>query len=218
MQSVLKLRGGQFCGETVAERSVAGLRFTETFYPPDFKTPKHLHVHGYLCFILEGSCFQTSGSKRREASASDVILHPPAQLEHEQFGTTGGRIFHVDLDTFWLNRFREYRALLDDSLEFQRTPLTMLMMKLYAESRYADTVAPLAVEGLMLEIIAAASRRLSTSVQSRTPAWLQTVKEILHDQFQEKLTLTVIANEVGVHPVYLATTFRKHAGLTVGEY
>jgi AraC family transcriptional regulator len=34
----------------------------------------------------------------------------------------------------------------------------------------------------------------------------------------ETLTLTQIAQVVGVHPVYLATAFRKKFGLTIGEF
>jgi AraC family transcriptional regulator len=38
------------------------------------------------------------------------------------------------------------------------------------------------------------------------------------EHFSETLTLTQIAQVVGVHPVYLATAFRKKFGLTIGEF
>jgi AraC family transcriptional regulator len=40
----------------------------------------------------------------------------------------------------------------------------------------------------------------------------------LHEQFAENVTLAELAKMVGVHPVYLASSFRKQYGCTVGEY
>ena len=44
------------------------------------------------------------------------------------------------------------------------------------------------------------------------------VREVLHAQFQETLTHDDVAKLVGVHPVHLATVFRRHFGCTIGEY
>ena len=41
---------------------------------------------------------------------------------------------------------------------------------------------------------------------------------MLVEHFSETLKLTQIAAEVGVHPVYLATAFRRKFGVTVGEF
>lgn len=43
-------------------------------------------------------------------------------------------------------------------------------------------------------------------------------KEMLHDNFLQPLSLSQIAVTVGVHPVYLATAFRRHYQFSIGEY
>ena len=88
-------------------------------------------------------------------------------------------------------------------------------MRLYREFRLMDAVSPLAIEGLVLEILAELVR---LTASSRLPPWLLRARELIHDRFQENLGLADIAAAVGVHPVYLASTFRRHFRRTIGDY
>src|SRR5262249_39641084 len=73
------------------------------------------------------------------------------------------------------------------------------------------------IEGLALEILAEASRRTGAEIGA-APLWLRQAREMIVAHFSETLRLTEIAAKVGVHPVYLATTFRQKYGVTVGEF
>jgi AraC family transcriptional regulator len=81
-----------------------------------------------------------------------------------------------------------------------------------------DEVSPLIIEGLSLEMIAETARRKSATTEGRRPRWLLHARDIIHSRFVECLRLAQIAEQVGVHPVYLASEFRKHFGCTIGEY
>jgi AraC family transcriptional regulator len=70
----------------------------------------------------------------------------------------------------------------------------------------------------MLEIIAEACRKRMKLSRARPPRWLEQTKEMLHESFLEPLTLSGIAETVGVHPVYLASVFRRYYRCSVGEY
>ena len=52
----------------------------------------------------------------------------------------------------------------------------------------------------------------------RSPIWLKTVEELLREKFNERLTLAEIAETVGVHPVHLAQSFRRHYQMTIGGF
>jgi AraC family transcriptional regulator len=79
-------------------------------------------------------------------------------------------------------------------------------------------VTPLAIEGLTLELLAETSRRSVVSSNHKRPLWLEQAREILHAHFTGQLTLTSIAEMVGVHPVHLAREFRKYYLCTMGDY
>ena len=74
------------------------------------------------------------------------------------------------------------------------------------------------MEGLVLEMLAEASRGKTQWKDRSLPLWLRKARELLKVRFAEKFTIAEIASEVGIHEVHLATTFRKHFGCTIGEF
>jgi AraC family transcriptional regulator len=90
--------------------------------------------------------------------------------------------------------------------------------RLYREFRQMDDVSPLAIEGLLLEILADASRRAVRAHGRRRPRWLEQVRDLLHSRFAERLALAELGEAVNVHPIYLASQFRRHFGCTLGDY
>jgi AraC family transcriptional regulator len=73
------------------------------------------------------------------------------------------------------------------------------------------------MEGIALEMIAE-SARYAVTAEGPLPEWLAKARALLHARFCERLSLDDIASAVGVHPVHLATVFRKKYDRTVGEY
>src|SRR5262249_40350364 len=102
--------------------------------------------------------------------------------------------------------------------DFQGGPFVRLARCLYREFRQSDPFAPLAVEGLMLELIAGLARRRDHAAGRRPPVWLARVRELLRARFGAPPGLGEMAREVGVHAVHLARTFRAHYGCSTGEY
>ncbi len=51
-----------------------------------------------------------------------------------------------------------------------------------------------------------------------TPKWLMDVHQFLLERFSERLTLSDLAVQAGVHPVYLSRVFRAYYGCSIGEY
>jgi AraC family transcriptional regulator len=88
----------------------------------------------------------------------------------------------------------------------------------YDEMRRMDAAAPLAIEGLLLELVACASRMREQNGSSGRPRWLEDARDRIHVELADRPTLTGLAESVGVHPVTLARAFRRAFGCTVGEY
>jgi AraC family transcriptional regulator len=208
---------GNYYGLSSPIRQISGLRLAERTYPPDFKSPRHSHPEAYFCLILDGSSTQTYGSKSRVREPLTTAFYPPNELQSESFGCAGGRIFNVEIDARWLGHFREYSVIGQESHDRRGGAVAWLIGKLHHEFRRMDQTSALMIEGLTLEIIAEASRQFAAS-ENRASRWLEHARQILHEQFAENITLADLADLVGVHPVYLASSFRKKYGCTVGEY
>ena len=65
-----------------------------------------------------------------------------------------------------------------------------------------DAAAPLAIEGLLLEILAGAARERDLRLTGGVPRWLIEARDYLHDPGQVG-SLGELAAAVGVHPVTL---------------
>jgi AraC-like DNA-binding protein len=88
---------------------------------------------------------------------------------------------------------------------------------LQGEFRHTDTHSPIVVEALLLDLLSRHVDILRDRSVAR-PKWLSTLLDYLDDTFEQEWTLTNIAAEMGVHPVYLCRTFSEHFDCTLGEY
>jgi len=205
-------------GKTLKSHWVAGLRIAETTYVPGLKVPQHSHEHGYFSLVLDGTFDGVYGRKAQKGRPFYAVFRPPDEPHSVHFHRTGARLFSIEVETSNLERVREHSLRLDQSTELVGGELAWLALRIYREVRDMDKASPLAIEGLFLEMLAAASRRSMKVEAGRGPGWLRRVKEILNASFSDRLTIAGIAEMIDVHPVYLATTFRKHYHCTIGEY
>jgi AraC family transcriptional regulator len=92
-----------------------------------------------------------------------------------------------------------------------------LLCRLYCEYQARDAAAPLAMEGLTLEVLAEISPARLCPTDPRPPRWLLQARDLLHDQFASNVTLSDIAAAVDIHPTYLARAFRRQFGCSLGD-
>lgn len=212
-----KLPAGHFLGRTLTARALAGARLTEASYAAGLKLPRHAHELAKYCFVLAGSFVETVGQKASVRQPL-TLAYQPADTTHEEAHEAPGQHFLIELETSWLVRAREYAAVLEQPVDLPGTAPIRLATQLYDEFRRADNVSPLAIEGLILELLVETSRRATPATECRPPRWLEQLDELLRARFAENLALADLAAAVGVHAVHLARVFRKFHGCTVGEY
>jgi AraC family transcriptional regulator len=214
----LILPSGQLFGRRLRSRDFAELKLMETDYASGAQIPKHAHERASLCLVLEGAYNEISGGRDRLCQPRSLTFYAPGKEHSDHFHESGGRCFNVEVSTVWLERVREYSKVAASQTEFSGGTPSLLASKLYKEFQLMDEVAPLAIEGLMLEIVAEASRQTAAVSIRATPARIEQAKQFLHAHFRSPIRLEQIAQAVGAHPVYVAREFRRHFGLTVGEY
>jgi len=156
-------------------------------------------------------------NKQRGCKPSTLVFHPAEEIHADQFLDQGGQLFRLEIQSSWIERIHPYSTVLTHAAEFTGGPMVSLVTKLYRECYQPDSVSPLAVEGLALEMIAEMSRRQIHS-ERNPPRWIDQARDFLHEHFAEKLNPTAIAGQLGVHPVHLARSFRQTYGCTMGEY
>lgn len=195
----------------------SALTLRETLHAPYSKIPVHAHDSASLCLTLTGQALEIIDGTRIITQPGGVITRAPGIKHSDQYGAVPHRSFMIELDDKWLETCRHFLRVFEGHRHFPGGPVSALALRIYRESRIKDSLAPVIVEGLMLEMLGHALRSLVKS-PVRLPSWLTQARDLLHGRFNDSLSLIEIANTVGVHPTHLARTFKKHYRTTVGEY
>ena len=196
---------------------MSGLTLTERSQMPCTVIPRHGHAAASICLALAGQGIEVNGGVRKTIRPGGLILRAPGLVHSNEYGITGYRGFMIEVSTNWLATWSQFQRVFEGHKHFQGGLLPSLVLRIYRESRVRDSVAPIVVEGLMLEMLGNASRSLAKP-PVRLPGWLKHAKDLLQGNFNDSLNLIQIAETVGVHPTHLARTFKKHYRTTVGEY
>ncbi len=197
----------------VARRDVAGLVFSSLRYEPGATLGWHVHPLAYLSFVGAGSYTERLGAGTRHCRASTLLLHEAGERHANVFHDRPVRLLRVEAGDAWWLDFARTRAAVDGP---PGEPSKRLCLRMLEELHAPDDVTPLALHGLLLELVAGVSRE-SARPGRREPAWLERVEELLRASSDTRLDLATIAAHVGVHPVHLARTFRRHRRRTIGE-
>lgn len=192
-------------------RSIGELTLSETRYGSGAALPTHSHEYACLVFVIEGTFAERCGAVERTASPGMMILRPPGEAHSDRFDRSAGRCLNIEIPPSWHTRA------LETSGTFTGTPFDLLGHRLCDELRHADETSPLAVESILLSLLADAGRA-SRRPSHPPPVWLARAKDAIHGRMSEQFTLAMIATDVGVHPVHLASAFQRFFGQSVGAY
>jgi|SRR5579863_7532791 len=213
-----RLAVGQFHGVVLRTRTINGVRLTEDVYPQDLLVPRHSHELAYFSFVIEGSYKEYVGDQVRDCAPGTAVFHPACETHSDRFQTAGGRIFSVEISSDWIRRLKDENCDVAAPRTFYRGSVSKTVFQLLREFRTPDLFSAIAIEGLVLQLLAQLSRYAAMPGSPGPARWMKVVLEILNNEFDQKLDLTFIANRAGIHPVHLAREFRKQHCCTVGDY
>jgi AraC family transcriptional regulator len=208
---------GEFYGTQQLNYDTPTGRFTEMVYSPSFRIARHAHERAFFGFVLEGGYQETFEQRQRECRPCTFLFHPEGERHSELHYETVVRIFCFEPAPNWLEKVRDRSGCLCEPFDSQGGPLARVAARLYDEFRVQDAFSSIAMEGLALELLATACRG-QFDQESKPPRWLREIRDILHEQFSEDLSLGELASQVGIHPAHLARAFRHHYHCTVGDY
>jgi len=203
-------------GETLRLRTIGPFILKENVYPGGMVLPKHAHARAYITFVIEGA-FRERYATRSILCRTGMIRYLPAGEVHENEVQTQSRCLHISSDPSSFEQLRQQPSVPRKPAEMSGLTTTWLANRLYAEFSRQDSASEMAIEGLVLEILAEIARSEATDTSLLAPHWLKQATEIVESRFLERLSLTGIASEVGVHYVHLSRQFHKYNRCTVGE-
>lgn len=180
--------------------------------------PQHCHADCYLTLVLSGTYRERFAGREFEWQEGALHLLPAGELHENQF-LTAVRLLRVKIEPLAVERLGEEHArCLAEPREITGPLSKWLASRVLHEFMAQDDIAPLAMEGVLLEILAESARSSDDSHASSAPNWLRRVRETLEESYIEGPALASLAAIAGVHPVHLSREFHRHYQMTIGEY
>jgi AraC family transcriptional regulator len=205
-------------GSVLRWRRVGGLALAEVHHAGGHETRVRVVEAARFVFVVRGGGEVECGGRRLPFRGSSVVFEPAGYASIWRFCADTVCLAVAASDAF-LDRTREAAAAFARPAVVDDGMVVHLARRLYGEFRLRDEVSRLAVESLVIGVLAEAARRQAQPRILRVPpAWLLLVLEILDSRFTTDLGLRSVAAEVGVHPVHLARTFRQYQRCTVTNY
>jgi AraC family transcriptional regulator len=210
------LSPGGFLGKVVRQQACAGLSLTETRHPAGARLPRHCHERAYFCLIRRGTYREEYGNRQRFCGPHMLAFHPPMEVHAEHVDAEEVCSFNIEITSLWV-RGSAGRALpLSEPFDCHAGPAVGLAVRILDEFNCFDASSPLIIEGLTLELLGVCDRQVRC--ETAPPRWLRRVSELLRERCTDSWNLAAVAAEAGVHPGYLATSFRRHFGCTIGDF
>ena len=197
-------------------RAVAGpFEVTRLVFPASFRHGSVEPERGYLVVVLDGSVEKSFASRTTTLSRSSIATLPAGASHSSAFARCSTQILAIrptdgqaaGLFGTLLSRHRHLTAAVSTTLGWR--------MACELESR--DAGWSLALEGLVLQLLAATGR-VAEPPPARATDWLRTARDLIHERVPEHPSLTELAAAVGRHPTHVARAFRREHGMTVAEY
>jgi AraC family transcriptional regulator len=200
------------------QSSNSGIECRCTRYEPNSSLARHCHDATNLVLTLSGSYEHAPSGRATHFQPRGLLYLPAGESHSNRFGERGTSCFIVTVSGTWIGR----------RLETCRTEaaipkvcfggdISQLALRMYDELKNQDPLSELIIEGLFLELLGRWFRE-GRGGPGHAPDWLRSVRDLLHDSFRENVSLSQIAQQVGVHPSHLAREFHRVYGETAGEY
>ena len=195
---------------------VNDLLVTDMTFAAARQSRDHEHELPFVAVVLEGCLEKWMGRLSFDVTTAGAYVMP-AGVRHIDRYPAGVRLLtlEIDLET---EMWEPCAGLVQRVRRLRGPGLASLARQISVELQAQDDARSLAVEGLGLELVAAAMRSVEhANERPKAPAWLNVVDEFLIASFFQPLRIADIASVVHVHPAHLARVFRTHHGETIGN-
>ena len=209
----LNLAPGEFFGGARLVRSVAGIEVSHRIAagsPEQVLT--HTHRDAHFILVTGGEYVSAAG---RSGTGPVLIYNPPGTTHRDHFERGRGSFFAISLAPGYAAVALAGTAVPNEPRYLTAPPQHALAMRIAAAC--TAEAATLSVDARCMELLGSMDARRQGLPMS-PPRWLGSAVELLQDRYREELTIAEIANAVGVHPIHLARTFRRHLRCAPGEF
>jgi AraC family transcriptional regulator len=210
------LKTGEFFGKINNFFHDENFTLSVTEYDQDdqLASEKHYHFHPNIFFILRGGVLEKcrgSCSENQTGSISFYHAGEPHQNIRELFPL---KSINIEVEDSFLSKYDFTVNRLEESISIN-PDMKFLMLQIYREIEESDSLTPISIKMAFLSLLTKSEELTS---YNQWPSWMKHIDELLHECWNETLSLEDLSRITGVHPVTISKHFSKYLGCTLGQY
>lgn len=188
-------------------------------FAPNLSIPSHFHEWSCVSVLLEGRFEQRFPGKWCDCPPGVVLAKPPGERHEDRWSDGWSRHLIIEIDPERHNDLGASRSSAEEIVHVGGIGAETIAREAWRELTAPDSMTPVALEGLALQLLARVQRGVRALVSpGSAPSWLAQATDFLHENFRSSFRLADVAAAAGVHPDHLSRVFSSVHRLTVGEY
>ena len=209
-------------GRRLALVEVGGYRVIDAAYANGQSIARHTHPRPALSFVSRGRFREDTRWGSAVCEAGMMHVRPSEEPHENRFEGVGTHLLIVDVPLEPVLEDRRIRRLVRGPALVEDGAVRSLAGQLQWELHHRDQASDLAVEGLVLALLArlvrVTSSERTTGHARGSAASLERAREFIDVHFARVLPLAEIALVAGLHPSSLARAFKRRYELTPWQY
>lgn len=198
--------------------AVGPFRVSIADFEPDLRIPMHYHDWACVSVLLSGQFEQRFPGRSCECPPGVVLAKPPAERHEDRWYSTWSRHLIIEIDPERHEELGPVRSAVERISHVHAVGAESLAWAAWKELVAPDSVTPVAIESIVLQLLSRLQRRSDGKMSSVPPQWLATALEFVHDNYRSPIRLADVAVAAGVSPDHLARVFGTVKGTTIGAY
>ena len=189
------------------------LRVALTEHSPNTFLPPHSHDIATITIVLGGDYQENIGDGDTDLPSMAVVVKPSRTCHSNRVAARGARCLLVEFSERAVDELKEVGNLFPRARTVDLTRAADVALQMLAKA-----AEPLVLEELSMGLIGTLSDELCSRRSPPAGAWLDRVRDRLHEDDSSQLTLRGLSNATGYHPVYVARAFKRRFGESIGSY
>jgi AraC family transcriptional regulator len=198
-------------GRDLRTGTAGNARFIEASYAPFTRFASHAHDKANITLVIRGEIKETVAHQTIQASSFSVVVKPAGTVHANCFGAQGAHTFLVETPFDQHIKLNQWRW-------FHGGEIAAMALRVYRDFRCRRCGPDSCLHTGLIDLVSLIASHLERPPSKKFPAWIDRVRDRIHDMFPDCVSVVDLAEDVQVHPVYLARVFRARFGCTITEY
>lgn len=209
---MISLKTKEFLGKTIEQFSFESYDISMVKYIRPVSEDWHSHEKYHLSLILQGGNLESRKRKDIQVLPGSIILYEKLEVHRNRHTAFPSENLNIEIgDEFFIQNELSTSDFKTSILK--NTAVQFKLLKIYKELRINDVSSSDSIHSSLLTLFSGFDKTINYK-----PSWVDAIRELLCDRWDEFITLEELSQELRLHPVTISRYFSKYFNCTLGEY